>query len=123
MFPVNFAKFLRTPYLQPTSERLPDFICGVFLYFPLSKIFATKKVASCEKSPLVEDRLYANKKSHPLIRVSTFTSLQKRRILITSLIALEFNYCPIAWMCHSKNLNNKVKHIHERALNAVYQDF
>ena len=27
-----------------------------FLYFPLSKIFATKKVASCEKSRLVENR-------------------------------------------------------------------
>ena len=28
-----------------------------FLYFPLSNIFAKKKVASCKKSPLVENRL------------------------------------------------------------------
>ena len=26
-------------------------------------------------------------------------------------------------MCHSRSLNNKVNHIHERALGIVYQDF
>ena len=34
-----------------------DFICGLFFIFPLSKIFTTKKGASCEKSRLVENRL------------------------------------------------------------------
>ena len=57
-FPVNFAKFLRTPYLQNTSEWLLLILfVACFLCFQLSKIFATKKVASCKKSWLVEDRL------------------------------------------------------------------
>ena len=41
------------------------------------------------------------------------------KLFITS----QFNYCPIVWMCHSRSLNNKVNHIHERALRIVYQDF
>ena len=45
-FPVNLAKFLRTLYLQNTSARLPLILfVASFLYFPLSKIFASKKVA------------------------------------------------------------------------------
>ena len=40
-----------------------------------------------------------------------------------SFITSHFNYCPIVWMCHSRSLNNKVNHIHERALRIVYQDF
>ena len=45
-FPVNLAKFLRTPYLQNTSARLLLILfVASFLYFPLSKIFASKKVA------------------------------------------------------------------------------
>ena len=66
---------------------------------------------------------YANRKDHALTTVSTFMSLQKCRILMRSLIALQFNYCPIVWMCHTKNLNNKVNHIYERALCIIYQDF
>ena len=40
-----------------------------------------------------------------------------------SFITSQFNYCPIIWMCHSRSLNNKVNHIHERAIRVVYQDF
>ena len=34
----------------------------------------------------------------------------------------QFNYCPLAWMCHSRDLNNKINNIHKRALRIVYQD-
>ena len=44
-FPVYFKKFLRTPYLQNTSERLLLVLfVARFLCFPLSKIFAMKKI-------------------------------------------------------------------------------
>ena len=56
--PVNFAKFLRTPYLQNTSGWLLLILfVACFLYFSLSKIFATTKVALCEKCRLVENQL------------------------------------------------------------------
>ena len=35
---------------------------------------------------------------------------------------LQFNYCPLVWMCHSKGLNNKISNIHKRTLRIVYQD-
>ena len=57
-FPVNLAKFLRTPYSQSTSGRLLLILFeACFSYFPLSKIFTSKRAASCEKGRLVENRL------------------------------------------------------------------
>ena len=56
LFSCEFCKISKntffTEYLCMTAS---DFICGVFFYFPLSKIFATKKVASYEKNWLVEN--------------------------------------------------------------------
>ena len=40
-----------------------------------------------------------------------------------SFITSQCNYFPMVWMYHSRSLNNKVNHIHERALRIVYQDF
>ena len=57
-FPVNFTKCLRTFYLQDISGRmLLNLFVARILYFSLSKVFTTKRVASCEKSRLVEYRL------------------------------------------------------------------
>ena len=65
----------------------------------------------------------ANQNVNASIRFSKYMSLQKRHILMKSLITSQINYCPIVWMCHGRSLNNKVNHIHERALRIVYQDF
>ena len=37
-------------------------------------------------------------------------------------IISRLNYCPIVWMCHSRDLNNKIKNIHERTFGIVYQN-
>ena len=34
----------------------------------------------------------------------------------------QFNYCPLIWMCHSRELNRKINKLHERALRIVYND-
>ena len=62
----------------------------------------------------------ANRKLHALTRVSKYMNLQKRCILMKSFITSHFKYCSIAWMCHSRSLNNNVNHIHEKALHIVY---
>ena len=62
-----------------------------------------------------------NQKPHALTKVSKYMSLQKRRILMKSFIAPQFNYCLIVWMCHSRSFNDKVNHIYERAFRIVYQ--
>ena len=39
-----------------------------------------------------------------------------------SFIISQFNYCPLIWIIHNRSLNNKINHIHERALRIVYDD-
>ena len=31
-------------------------------------------------------------------------------------------FCPIVWMFHDRQVNNKINHLHERALRMVYED-
>ena len=65
----------------------------------------------------------ANRKRYPLSRVSKYMTLNKRRILMKSFIISQFNYCPLIWTMHNKGLNNKINHIHERALRIAYNDY
>ena len=37
-------------------------------------------------------------------------------------VTSQFNYCPLIWMFHSRELSNRINRIHERALRLVYQD-
>ena len=37
-------------------------------------------------------------------------------------IKSQFSYCPLIWMFHSRTLNNRINHLHERALRLVYKD-
>ena len=39
-----------------------------------------------------------------------------------SFIFSQFGYCPLVWMFHSRQLNNRINRIHERALRIVYKD-
>ena len=50
-------------------------------------------------------------------------SLEKRRTLMKAFIETQFNYCILIWMLHSRTLNNKINHIHERELRTVYSDY
>ena len=35
-------------------------------------------------------------------------------------VTSQFSYCTLIWMFHSRNLNNKINRIQERALRLVY---
>ena len=35
----------------------------------------------------------------------------------------QFEYCPLIWMFHSRKVNSKVKHLQERSLRIVYNDY
>ena len=37
-------------------------------------------------------------------------------------ITSQFSHWPLIWMFHSRNINNKIIRIHERALRLVYQN-
>ena len=64
----------------------------------------------------------ANQKLHALARMSHCMDLNERRNLMEAFTTSQFSYCPLIWMFHSRNLNNKINRIHERALRLVYQN-
>ena len=47
----------------------------------------------------------------------------KLRILMRFSVISQFQYCPLAWMFHSRHLNSKIKKMHERALRIAYKDY
>ena len=54
-----------------------------------------------------------------LARVSNYSmSTHKLRIIIE----IQFQYCPLVWMFHSRTINNRINKIHERTLRLVYKD-
>ena len=63
-----------------------------------------------------------SQKLHALARISHYMGLNERRNLMKASITSQFRYCPLMWIFRSRNLNNKVNRIHERALRLVYQN-
>ena len=49
-------------------------------------------------------------------------STEKRRLIFKVFIILQFNYCNLVWMFHTKQLNNRIKGLHEKTLRVTYQD-
>ena len=64
----------------------------------------------------------ASQKLHALARVAPFIETIKLRILMKAFIESQFSYCPLVWMFHSRNLNNRINRLHERALRISYRD-
>ena len=49
-------------------------------------------------------------------------NLSKRRLLMNSFFKTQFSYCPLIWMCHSRENNRKINRLHERCLRTIYND-
>ena len=64
----------------------------------------------------------AGKKLSIFARLSNFMSIKQRRVLMKSFTESQFGYCPLIWMFHGKEVNNKINHLHERSLRIVYKD-
>ena len=63
-----------------------------------------------------------NRKLTILSRMFKFLTFQKRRVLIKAYFESQFEYCPLVWMLHGKQVNNKINCLHERALRMIYED-
>ena len=64
----------------------------------------------------------AGNKLSVLARMSSFMSFKQRRILFKTFIESQFGYGPLAWMFHSRRVNNKINHLHQRSLRIVYKE-
>ena len=60
-----------------------------------------------------------NKKLNALHCIGSRMSLDKRKMLLRAFIESQFNYWPLIWMFHLRNLNNKIYRLHEKALTIV----
>ena len=41
---------------------------------------------------------------------------------MNAFITSQFGYCPLVWMFHSREMNNRINRIHERSLRIVYKN-
>ena len=64
----------------------------------------------------------ASNKLNALSRQCALLPFFRRKILLNAFITSQFNYCPLVWMCHSREINNRINNIHYRALRIVYND-
>ena len=65
----------------------------------------------------------ASSKLTALARLVRLLPFHKRRLMLKTFIESQFSYCPLVWMFCSKKMNDKINHIHERALRLVYMDY
>ena len=61
----------------------------------------------------------ASQKLHALTRIVNYMDFSKRKCLMKPFVTSQLNYCPLIWMFHSRELNNRINRIHERALSLV----
>ena len=61
-------------------------------------------------------------KLHALSRIANYMSTNKLKLIMKAFIESQFGYCPLIWMFHSRQLNNKINKLQERALRIVYKD-
>ena len=54
--------------------------------------------------------------------IAPYMCLEKKKKIMKAYIISQFGYCPLAWMFHSKDLNNKINSLHERTLRIAYRD-
>ena len=66
--------------------------------------------------------LKVNRKLSALTRVAKFVLIKKRRVLFKAIVESQFKYCPLAWIFHGREINDKINKLHERALRIVYND-
>ena len=64
----------------------------------------------------------ASQKLYALSRVSSYMSLNQRRMIRQSFNTFQFGYCSLTWMNHNRSLKNNINRIHEGALTMVYRD-
>ena len=46
----------------------------------------------------------------------------KRRILVNAFFLSQFSYCPLLWLCNSRNKKEKINRLLERYLQFIYND-
>ena len=100
-------KIGNTTIIESTEEKL----LGITLDKQLS--FKTHVQSLCKK---------AGQKLHALSRISYLLDTDKLKHIMRAFILSQFSYCPLVWMFCDRHLDNKINHIHKKALSIAYKD-
>ena len=65
----------------------------------------------------------ASQKVSAVARISSLMRFEQRKRIVNLFITSHFSHYPLVWMFHSRRLNNRIDHIHERALKIIYQGY
>ena len=49
-----------------------------------------------------------SRKIWALARIAPFMNIYKRKLIMNAFFTAQFNYCPLIWMCHSRENNRKI---------------
>ena len=63
----------------------------------------------------------ASQKLNALARMASSLKFKQRKLLLNAFITSQFSYAPVVWIFHSRKLNNRINHIHQRAIRLVYK--
>ena len=63
-----------------------------------------------------------SRKIWALSRLINYLKNSKKKMIFNALIKSQFSYCPLVWMFCSRQTNNMINKIHERALRIVLND-
>ena len=96
-----------TTIIESTEEKL----LGVTLDKQLS--FKTHVKSLCKK---------AGQKLHALSCISYLLDTEKLKHIMRAFILSQFSYVPLVWMFCDRHLDNKINHIHKKALSIAYRD-
>ena len=113
------------------NEHRPAYISNTYVYFDKEKELLQNENYVKLLGVWINDKMTfeyhvktllkkGNQKLHALMKVSKYMDKEKLRILMKTFIESQFNYCPLLWMFHSRNINNRINNLHERALRVVY---
>ena len=64
----------------------------------------------------------AGQKINALARLKNYLASDQKNLQLNSVIKSQFTYCTLVWMFKSRDLNNTLNNIHERALRLIYDD-
>ena len=48
--------------------------------------------------------------------------ISKKKLLMNAFFKVQFTYCSLLWICHSRLMNDKINRLNERCLRIIYND-
>ena len=65
----------------------------------------------------------ASQKVSAVARISSLMRFEQKKRIVNLFMTSNFSHYPLVWMFHSRRIDNRIDHIHERALKSIYQDY